>query len=454
MTDLRPALEFLQKAMQDPLPTSTSAYFAPKEELGVLGACLWGNADTATEAVALVRPDMFIDEDLKLTLELVETLARENKAASLENLNRQWKKAYGNLSAPVLRWNEAMESCPSAANLSYYADGVREAHQRRKLRDLATQIMEDSANPTVSLDVAMQHLEAGMVLGETATVEASNAKQAVVSFIDEMQARWQRKGELSGVPTGLPKLDDMLDGLQFGELTLVAARPSIGKTALGTSIAAVAAIEHLVPTLFVSCEMSTNAITRRLISCISEVPMQHIKTGQLSERDMSRLASAQVRLKDAPLHILDLSSGAKVCTITSAIRRHVRKHNVKLVIVDYLQKIGCSGKYEKRTYEVAEVSGTLKACAASTKVAMLALAQLNRESEKEKGRKPRLSDLADSGQIERDADTVLLLDRNRIEPKGEATIAIAKQRDGECGVVTCYYQGQFCRFEPALLQDL
>lgn len=182
--------------------------------------------------------------------------------------------------------------------------------------------------------------------------------------------------------------------------------------------------------------------------------MQHIKTGQLSERDMSRLASAQVRLKDAPLHILDLSSGAKVGTITAAIRRHVRKHGVKLVIVDYLQKVGCSGKYEKRTYEVAEVSGALKACAASTKVAMLALAQLNRESEKEKGRKPRLSDLADSGQIERDADTVLLLDRNRIEPKGEATIAIAKQRDGECGVVTCYYQGQFCRFEPALLQDL
>jgi replicative DNA helicase len=119
---------------------------------------------------------------------------------------------------------------------------------------------------------------------------------------------------------------------------------------------------------------------------------------------------------------------------------------VKLVVVDYLQKIKCAEKSEKRTYEVAEVSGKLKDIATQTGVAVLCLAQLNRESEKDKGRLPRLTDLADSGQIERDADLVMLLDRDRKQASGEAQIVVAKQRDGECGLVKLHYEGQFCRF--------
>jgi replicative DNA helicase len=181
--------------------------------------------------------------------------------------------------------------------------------------------------------------------------------------------------------------------------------------------------------------------------------MQAIKTGELSDIHMGRMSQAIKLISSKPLHFLDLSANAKIGTIIAAIRRASRKHGVRLVILDYLQKVRASGKHEKRTYEVAEVSGALKACAVATNTAMLCLAQLNRESEKEKGRKPRLSDLADSGQIERDADTVLLLDRERTEAKGEATLAIAKQRDGECGFVTMWYEGAYCRFEPALLQD-
>lgn len=246
----------------------------------------------------------------------------------------------------------------------------------------------------------------------------------------------------------------MTDGLQLGEMTLIAARPSIGKTAMATSIAAVACIERKVPTLLVTCEMSEKALMRRLVSTVASVPMQAIKTGQLNQNQMVKMTQAVSKISSSPLHFLDLSSNAKIGTITATVRRAARKHGVKLVILDYLQKVHASGKHEKRTYEVAEVSGALKACAVATQTAMLCLAQLNRESEKEKGRKPRLSDLADSGQIERDADTVCLLDRNRSEPKGQAQLIIGKQRDGECGVIELYYDGQFCRFEPALLQDL
>jgi len=192
--------------------------------------------------------------------------------------------------------------------------------------------------------------------------------------------------------------------------------------------------------------MSEKALMRRLVSTVAGVPMQTIKTADLDEGDFKKIGAAGVKISRAPLHFLDVSSGGTVSTITASIRRAVRRHKVKLVIIDYLQKIQASGKHEKRTYEVGEVSTKLKGCAVASNVAMVCLAQINRESEKEKNRTPKLSDLAESGQIERDADTVCLLDRNRGEPRGEAKLIIAKQRDGECGIVKLWYEGQFCRF--------
>jgi replicative DNA helicase len=177
--------------------------------------------------------------------------------------------------------------------------------------------------------------------------------------------------------------------------------------------------------------------------------MQNLKSGNLTEGDMRSMSTATGKISAAPLWFLDGSSSQSIASITANVRRAVRKHGVKLVIVDYIQKVKAADKAEKRTYEVAEVSGKLKDIAVQTGVAMLCLAQLNRENEKEKGRTPRLSDLADSGQLERDADCVMLLDRDRREAKGEASIIIAKQRDGECGIVKLHYNGEFCRFSDA-----
>jgi replicative DNA helicase len=179
--------------------------------------------------------------------------------------------------------------------------------------------------------------------------------------------------------------------------------------------------------------------------------MQNLKSGNLSEGDMRSMTQASGKLASSPLWFLDGSSSQSIASITANIRRAVRKHKVRLVIIDYLQKVKAAEKSEKRTYEVAEVSGKLKDIAVQTGVALLSLAQLNRENEKDKGRQPRLTDLADSGQIERDADLVMLLDRDRKQSKGEASIVIAKQRDGECGLVKLWYDGQFCRFsEPPI----
>ena len=433
---------------------SESAYFSSKDELGFIGACLIGNVDTASDAVAQVNPSMLISEEAQTVLEVITSLSMENKSGDFDSVSRAWKRLKPNQKMPAVWIAQAMDTCPSSENLSYYIQGIKEAHQRRRLRDTAAKLTADTANPTLQIETILANLEAGIVIEDAAIPTSNTATDVARQFIEATEDRWKRNGELSGIPTGIPRLDSMTDGLQLGEMTLIAARPSIGKTAMATSIAAVACIERKVPTLLVTCEMSEKALMRRLVATVASVPMQAIKTGQLNQSQMSKMASAVARISASPLHFLDLSSSAKIGTITATIRRSARKHGVKLVILDYLQKVHASGKYEKRTYEVAEVSGALKACAVSTQTAMLCLAQLNRESEKEKGRKPRLSDLADSGQIERDADTVCLLDRNRSEPKGQAQLIIGKQRDGECGVIELYYDGQFCRFEPALLQDM
>jgi replicative DNA helicase len=241
----------------------------------------------------------------------------------------------------------------------------------------------------------------------------------------------------------------MTDGFQLGELAILAARPSIGKTAMAIAIAEAATIRGKVPTLFVSLEMSDESIVRRLVANVGSVPMQDIRTGEMTEGSFKSMGMASAKISSSPLHFVSGSSASSIASLTAIIRRSVRKWGIKLVLIDYLQKIHGSKSAEKKTYEIAEVSGKLKAIAVDTKTAIVALAQLNRENEKDKGRPPKLTDIGESGQIERDADLVMLLNRDRTQPSGEAVIAIAKQRDGECGLVKLWYDGQFCRFSDS-----
>ena len=421
-------------------------YNAETDELGLLGCCLIGSVDTAIDAVAQITPAMVHSDLVRESLLLVGSLASEGKQASLDLMAKAWAKAHGKLPVPHDLWAKACDICPSEHNLPYHAQGVIEAHQRRKLRDSGQKLIRDSGNPSISFDVAVADLEAGIAADDHAMPATNTAKTVVRAFIDDTQTRVQRKGELSGITTGFPSLDSMTDGIQLGEMFIIAARPSIGKTAIAVSIAQSACVNFQVPTLFITCEMSEKALMRRLISSVSSVALRDLKTGELSDEQMRKVSAASSKVSKSPLHFLDVSQGASVATICAAVRRAVRRYQIKLVILDYLQKVKASERHEKRTYEVGDVSSKLKACASSTGAAMVTLAQLNRESEKDKGRAPRLADLADSGQIERDADTVCLLDRNRAESVGEAKLIVAKQRDGECGIVPLFYCGTYCRF--------
>lgn len=420
-------------------------YFAEEDEYGLIGACLSGGSDVCHEVFAKVPTSAFEVDALRNLYEVCKGLVAKSDPVNLSSVGKEWKRCMPQIALPFEALNKADETCPSPANHPAFAQAVLDAYQRRQLRFAGDRLIRESAVSTLSVDQIVSNAEAGLTV-EASREEVQSSKSVVSRFIDSTQERFARKGHLSGVPSGFHRLDQMTDGFQPGELAIIAARPSIGKTAIAIAIAKAACIDSRIPTLFISLEMSDESIVRRMVSTIGSVPMQDIKTGNLTEGGMKAMGTATAKIAGSPIHFVSGSSVSGIATITAIIRRAVRKWGVKLVLVDYLQKIHGSKAAEKKTYEIAEVSGRLKGVAADTKTAVVALAQLNRENEKDKGRVPRLTDLADSGQIERDADLVLLLNRERSEAQGDALIAIAKQRDGECGLVPLHYEGQYCRF--------
>lgn len=420
-------------------------YFAEDDEFGLIGACLSGGSDVCHEVFAKIPTHAIETDSLRHLYEITKGLVAKTEPVNLTTVVKEWKRSMPQVTPPFEALNRCDELCPSPANHPAFSQAVLEAYHRRQLRTAGDRLIRESAVSTLSVDQIVFNAEAGLSV-EASKEEMQSSKSVVSRFIDSTQERFSRQGQLSGITSGFYRLDQMTDGFQFGELAIIAARPSIGKTAIAIAIAKAAGIDARIPTLFISLEMSDESIVRRMVSTIGSIPMQDIKTGQLDQGGMKAMSTASAKIAGSPIHFVSGSSVSNIVTITAVIRRAVRKWGVKLVLVDYLQKIHGSKAAEKKTYEIAEVSGRLKGVASDTKIAVVALAQLNRENEKDKGRVPRLTDLADSGQIERDADLVLLLNRERNQPQGEAVIAIAKQRDGECGLVPLWYDGKYCRF--------
>ncbi len=340
------------------------------------------------------------------------------------------------------------DAVPSAANLRYYLDIVQEKQTLRKMISTCTEVVSRAYQHRGSVNQLMDEVERdilGMRSGHDSS-QCVTALDAVNEFNEYLNDRIQLNGERSGLTTGLIELDRMTDGIQYGEQFIIGARPSIGKTAIGLNIFRRVCLDDKIPAIFISLEQGTKALMRRLAASCCRIGMHTLKRGIFTDEEASRLREFNRMYRECPATIYDfVDTGATAQLIASVVRR-AGDRGVKLVIIDYLQKVRPSSKQEKRTYEVGEVSGILRSAAVSAGVAMVTLAQLNRENEREKGRSPRISDLADSGQIERDADVVGLLHRDRSEGTGMAQLIIGKQRDGETGICNLLFQGQFCEF--------
>lgn len=350
------------------------------------------------------------------------------------------------------------ETVPSAANLGYYLEIVLEKYTLRKLVQTCTgvvgRVYDYEGDVDKLVDEVEKDLSAVIESARPADDTVSSSRTAVEMLTNHLEERMNLKGQKSGIVTGLNSLDRLIDGLQYGEQTIIGARPSQGKTALATTIINRACLIDKIPTLVITLEMSIPALCRRLLSNHCKIPMNKLKSGDFDEGDFKRFTTFSSLLNKSPIHFMDAIGGSDSGRICATIKRMAKTHGIKLVVIDYLQKIAAVGKHEKRTYEVAQVSGALKAAAKNSGVALLTLAQLNRESEQQKGRSPRLSDLADSSQIERDGDTIALLERNR-EPGNDhqARLHIAKQRDGEIGTIDLHFEGKYCLFENRTWQE-
>ncbi|MCA0403608.1 MAG: replicative DNA helicase [Proteobacteria bacterium] len=352
---------------------------------------------------------------------------------------------------------ELANNTPSVANVSAYADIVREKSVQRQLIAVASDIADSAYNPSgreVSdlLDFAETKVFA---IAEQTTTDGGpeNIKSILVKAVEKIDTLYHSGDALTGLATGLSDLDEMTSGLQSSDLVIVAGRPSMGKTTLVMNMAEYAAIHAKKPVLVFSMEMPSDSLAMRMLSSLGRIDQHNVRTGKLDDEDWPRLTSAVHMLSEAPLFIDD-TPALSPAEMRARARRLAKEHgNLGLIVVDYLQLMKVPGfKADNRTAEISEISRSLKSLAKELKVPVIALSQLNRSLEQRQDKRPVMSDLRESGAIEQDADLICFIYRDEVynedsTDKGVAEIIIAKQRNGPIGRVRVAFIGKYTRFE-------
>lgn len=341
---------------------------------------------------------------------------------------------------------------PIAANAGYYASIVREKAILRKLVDAGTRIAQmgyaGEGEIDSVVDVAQQEIYA---IGEKRAQEDYAPLSAIMeSTLDEIEAISNADGTTSGVPTGFADLDELVNGFSGGQMVIVAARPAMGKSTLALDFCRAASIHNNLTSCFFSLEMSKSEITMRLLSAEAKIPLNHIRKGPMTEDDWAKLVPKMGQVSGAPMFIDD-SPNMTMMEIRAKARRLKQRHDLKLIVIDYLQLMTSGKKVESRQVEVSEFSRQIKLLAKELDVPVIALSQLNRGPEQRSDKRPMMSDLRESGSIEQDADIVMLLHREDAYEKestraGEADIIVAKHRNGPTRDVVVSFQGHYSRF--------
>ncbi len=352
--------------------------------------------------------------------------------------------------APYL--HDLLASVPVAANAGFYAEIVREKSILRRLVDASIRIgqMSYAAEGDVTDIVDRAQAEVYAVTDRRASEDYKPLSELMQPTLDEMEAISSRGDKLAGVPTGFAELDELTNGMHPGQMIILAARPGAGKSTLALDLARSASIKNGLASVIFSLEMSQIEITMRLLSAEASIPLSHIRGGRMSDDDWSRVATKMGQVSEAPLYIDD-SPNLTMMEIRAKARRLKQRHDLKLVVIDYIQLMTSGKKVESRQLEVSEFSRQLKLLAKELEVPVVALSQLNRGPEQRTDKKPMLSDLRESGSLEQDADMVVLLSRPDLYDKesdraGEADFDVAKHRNGPTKSITVAFQGHYSRF--------
>jgi replicative DNA helicase len=424
-------------------------------ERSVLGSMLRDNAVIGDVVQILSQDGSYFYEDAHQKIyRAVLHLYDQGKPTDLVILSDELKQR-GQLE-DVGSWAylaELWDASPTAANAEYYARIVRDRALVRNLIHAGTEILRDAYDQAQPADELLGMAERRIlevaqmgITGETFTLQ-----QALAEAYDRIDSR--HTGEqmaISGLPTGFTDLDEITAGLQNSEMILVAARPSVGKTAFALGMVRNIAVDMGHPVFFVSLEQSRIELAERLLCCQARVDSHRLRRGTLSSDDMTRLIEAGGVLRNAKLFIDD-TPGQSMLRIAANARRLLLRQHIRVVVIDYLQLIEPDNRRDPRQEQVAQISRRLKFLARELRIPVIALAQVNRSSEERQDHRPRLADLRESGSLEQDADTVILLHRpDRYEPgqqEGLVEVIIGKQRNGPTGEINLAYIKQFMRFE-------
>jgi replicative DNA helicase len=449
------------KASLTAIPLDRTPPHDTAAEQGVLGCILLDPNENLNACVEKVKDEsVFYDLRHKAIYSALVTMNERTTPIDLLTLSHQLR-ADGELDniGGVAYLAELQDGVPSAANLEYYFDIVRDRGLLRKVIFICTKAIADAYEGSGDVESLIGEVEQSVLGIQSEQSIASNPtiKEHVKDAVGKIEQYFKDKGATTGITTGFGDFDKMTTGLHGGEMIVVAARPSMGKTSLAMNIVEHVALKEGLPVGVFSLEMTAESLVMRMICSMARINLRDMRDGLLQPREFSKIVDASGKLSKSGLHIDD-SGGLSILQLKARARRMWQQHGIKLFVIDYMQLLNSTSRRagENRQQEITEISSGIKALAKELKVPIIVLSQLNRELEKDKNRKPRLSDLRESGAIEQDADLVGLLykpggaDGDDDEADSEATqinLLIAKQRNGPTGDVRLTFLKGYTRFE-------
>ena len=422
-------------------------------EEAVIGSMLL-DQDAVVLASEKLNEDDFYNARYRILFSAIVELFHEGRPADLVTLvDKLHEKHASDDICSVEFLSNIISAVPTSANVRYYADIVEQKSQLRSLirttEDIANRCYQDSANVAELMDDTERKVFE-LVQGRASSENFTPIKEVALETLESIQKAAQNNSDVTGISTGFIDLDYRTAGLQPSDLILIAARPSMGKTAFVLNIAQYMAFRKDVTVAIFSLEMSKEQLVNRLLAMESHVDSQNLRTGNLKDEDWTKLVEGADIIGGSNL-IIDDTPGISIAELRSKCRKYKLEHNLGIIMIDYLQLMSGSGKSDSRQQEISDISRSLKALAREIDVPVIALSQLSRAVEQRPDHRPMLSDLRESGAIEQDADVVMFIYRDDYyhkdtEKKDIAEIIIAKQRNGPIGTVELVWLPRYTQF--------
>lgn len=421
-------------------------------EQSVIGSMIMDKEAIVIASETLIKEDFYHQQYGILFESMIELYNEEQPVDVVTLQNRLREKDVPAELSSMEFVGELVTAVPTSANIKYYANIVKEKATLRKLIKVNEEIANECYLQKESVDDIMADTEKKIfnLLQNKSGGDYVPIKTVVINALEKIEQASKTKGSVTGIATGFVDLDYRMSGLQPSDLILVAARPSMGKTAFVLNIAQYVAFHSDLCTAIFSLEMSKEQLVNRLFSLESRVDAQLLRSGNLADSDWEKLIEGAGTIGRSKL-IIDDTPGISISELRSKCRKYKLEHDLKLIIIDYLQLMSGSGRSDSRQQEISDISRSLKSLARELNVPVIALSQLSRQVEQRPDHRPMLSDLRESGAIEQDADVVMFIYRddyyNKDTPdKNIAEIIIAKQRNGPIGTVNLVWLPQYTKF--------